>query len=1051
MSQRPPMTDTTLPRIATGPAVDGSGLDVDTQRLALALRRAVSGEVRFDPGSRHLYATDASNFRQIPVGVVVPRTIDDVVATVRVCREHGVPITHRGGGTSLAGQACNAAVIIDSSKYLRDIVAIDGDRRTATVQPGLVLDDLRTATQDDLGLTWGPDPSTHNRCTVGGMIGNNSCGIHAFEYGRVEDNVEELEILLYDGTRMTVGPTSEEELEQIIAAGGRKGEIYAALRDLRDRYADEIRERFPDIPRRVSGYNLTELLEENGFNVARALVGTEGTCVTVLNATVNLNHYFPERALLVLGYPSVYEAGDHVAVLRDSEAIALEGLDAHLIHNIAEKGLHSDALAYLPEGDGWLLVEFGGETRDEAHDKARALMEQLEQADNPPTMHLYDDERAESKVWEAREAGLGATAHFKGQDAWPGWEDSAVAPEDVGDYLRDLRDLFDEYGYGASVYGHFGDGCIHCRISFDLSSAEGVARYRDFLYQAADLVAGYGGSLSGEHGDGQQRGELLEVMYGPELVQAMREFKAIWDPENRMNPGKVVDPYRADENLRLGADHRQWHPETRFSYPQDDFDFNRAALRCVGVGKCRRDDGSGTMCPSYMVTHEEMHSTRGRARLLFEMLQPDSELDGWKDEHVKEALDLCLSCKGCTTDCPVNVDMPTYKAEFLHHYYEGRLHPPNHYALGLINVWSALASRMPGIANWVLDNPTLGPLMKKAAGIAVDRPAPKYAEQTFREWLDARAPHNEGKPRVLLFPDTFVNHFQPEIGKDTVAVLEDAGYQVSIPERPVCCGRPLYDYGMLELADRYLDRLVETLKDEVAAGTKIVGMEPSCIAVFRDELVQMKPHDADARRISEATHSLAEFLVEVADYHFPHLERRAIVQGHCHHKGALGMGADEVAWDHLGLDAAELDAGCCGLAGSFGFEAGDKFDVSVKAGERKLMPSVREAPEDMLVMADGFSCRTQIKHLQQMGIDGSPVDTNPDGTPRRQALHLAQVIRMAHEQGPTGPTTDHLPERDWIGEDTAGFGEKDARVLRMAGLALGGAVGALALWRRIRD
>ena len=1039
------MTQTpTLPTIDT-PTPDG-----DAQALAFALRRAIDGEVRFDPGSRHLYATDASNYRQIPVGVVVPRTVDDIVATVRICREHGVPITHRGGGTSLAGQSCNAAVIIDSSKYLRNILDIDPDARTATVETGLVLDSLRTTTQAEHRLTWGPDPSTHNRCTVGGMIGNNSCGIHAFEYGRVEDNVEELEILLYDGTRMTVGPTSEDELTQIIADGGRKGEIYAALKDLRDRYADQIRERFPDIPRRVSGYNLTELLPENGFNVARALVGTEGTCVTILNATVNLNHYYPQRALLVLGYPSVYEAGDHIGELRESSAIALEGLDAHLIHNIAEKGLHSDALRYLPEGDGWLLVEFGGDTRDEAQTQARELMERLKQADNPPTMHLYDDERDEAKVWQAREAGLGATAHFEGRDAWPGWEDSAVAPEDVGDYLRDLRDLFDEYGYDASLYGHFGDGCIHCRISFDLTTADGVARYRDFLYQAADLVHGYGGSLSGEHGDGQQRGELLEVMFGEDLVQAMREFKAIWDPDNRMNPGKVVDPYKLDEHLRLGADHRQWHPETTFAYPDDDFDFNRAALRCVGVGKCRRDDGGGTMCPSYMVTHEEKHSTRGRARLLFEMLQPDSELDGWKDEHVKEALDLCLSCKGCTTDCPVNVDMPTYKAEFLHHYYEGRVHPRVHYAMGLINVWSRIASVMPGIANWALNAPGLGRVLKQAAGVAADRPAPKYAEQTFREWFEARPARNQDKPRVLLFPDTFVNYFQPEIGKDTVAVLEDAGYQVTMPTRPICCGRPLYDYGFLDLADYYLEQLVDTLSDEVAAGTKIVGMEPSCLAVFRDELVQMRPHDADANRISENTYSLAEFLVEVADYEFPHLERRAVVQGHCHHKGALGMGTDEDAWERLGLDAMELDAGCCGLAGSFGFEAGEKFDVSVKAGERKLMPAVRETEDDTLIMADGFSCRTQIRHLQQMGVDGSPVDTDANGAPRRQALHLAQVIQMAKQEGPVGPTLDHLPERDWLGDDTARFTSKDTRVLAIAGAVAAAGVGALSLWRRMR-
>ncbi|MBW3665336.1 MAG: FAD-binding protein [Actinobacteria bacterium] len=987
-------------------------LDIDAEGLAFALRRAVDGEVRFDPGSRHLYSTDASNFRQVPVGVVVPRTVDDVIETVALCRQFGVPVTSRGGGTSLAGQACNVAVVIDFSKYLHEIVQIDADGRRATVQPGLVLDDLRAPLQEDHDLTWGPSPSTHNRCTIGGMIGNNSCGMHAFAYGRTEDNVEELDVVLYDGTRMTVGPTREDELEAIVGAGGRKGEIYRRLRDLRDRYGDLIRERFPDIPRRVSGYNLVELLPEHGFHVARALVGTEGTCATVLGATLNLNPFPPEQVLLVLGYDDVYDAGRAVAEVRDADGLyALEGIDQHLIHNIEEKGLHAEALDYLPDGHGWLLCEFRGGSQPQAHGYAQALLDRLDERRHQCSTQLYDDEKAQEEVWTAREAGLGATAHFQGTDHWPGWEDSAVHPDQVGDYLEDLRGLFHEHGLDPSLYGHFGDGCIHCRIGFDLTTHDGVANYRRFLERAADLVCSYGGSLSGEHGDGQQRGELLERMYGPELVQAMREFKAIWDPDNKMNPGKVVHPYRLDQNLRLGPEHRQWHPDTKFTYPGDDSDFNRAQLRCVGVGKCRRDDGAGTMCPSYMVTKEEMHSTRGRARLLFEMLQPDSQLDGWRDRHLKEALELCLACKGCKTDCPVNVDMATYKAEFFHHHYEGRLHPPSHYALGRIDVWSRIAQRVPGLANAALAAPALSRMMKKAAGIAPQRPAPAYAEESFRQWFEGRDPVNAGEDPVVVFADTFTDHFQPAVGVATVEVLEDAGYHVVVPPK-VCCGRPLYDFGFLDLAERYLDRLVSVLAPEVAAGTKIVGMEPSCVAVFRDELANMKPHDADARRIAANTFMLSEFLNQV-DYSYPQLHRRAIVHGHCHHKGAIGMDGESKALDAIGLDWTELNAGCCGLAGSFGFEAGDKFDVSVAAGERKLLPAVREADDDTLIITDGFSCSTQIDQLQQL-----------NGGPGRRALHLAEVIQLARRHGPEGPTAPGPVEAAATTADAASLGPR---------------------------
>jgi FAD/FMN-containing dehydrogenase/Fe-S oxidoreductase len=993
--------------------------------LVSSLRERVEGEVRFDAGSRHLYSTDASAYRQVPIGVVVPRTVEDVIATIEVAREHGAAVTHRGGGTSLAGQTTNAAVVIDWSKYLHHVIGIDPDQRAAWVEPGCVLDELRGAAEEH-ELTFGPDPATHNRNTLGGMIGNNSCGVHSIMAGRTVDNVDELEILLYDGTRMTVGTTSEEELEAIISEGGRRGEIYGALRDLRDGYADQIRERYVDIPRRVSGFNLDALLPENGFHVAKALIGTEGTCVTVLSAKVRLVESPPGRALLVLGYPTIFEAADHVADIRASGCIGLEAMDQHLVDNMELKGLHTNKLGLLPEGGGWLLVEFGDETADAAAEQARQLMDQLQSSDGTPTMKLYDDPAEEEHVWKVRESGLGATAFVPGQsDKWPGWEDSAVDPRHMGDYLRDFRKLLDDHDLDASLYGHFGDGCLHCRISFDLTSAAGIANYRDFIDKAADLVIKYGGSLSGEHGDGQARAELLPKMFGDDLVRAFAEFKAIWDPDGGMNPGKVVSPFRADENLRLGADHRPEPVDTVFQFPQDGGDFNRAALRCVGVGQCRRDDGHGTMCPSYMVTHEEKHSTRGRARLLFEMLQPESELDGWRDEHVLDALDLCLSCKGCKSDCPVDVDMATYKAEFLHHHFEGRLRPIAAYSLGLIHQWSRIATRVPGLANAALATPGIGTVLKRLAGVAPERPAPAFAGETFRHWFrdQHQSPLPDDAPSVLLWPDTFTDSFDPHIAKAAVGVIEQAGHRVRLPEGWLCCGRPLYDYGMLDLAKRQLRQIVDQLADDMSAGTLVVGLEPSCVATFRDELVNLFPRDADARRLSEQTKTFDEFLVEVADVDLPRIDRQAVVHEHCHQKGTLGTASDEELLDRLGLDWHELDAGCCGLAGSFGFEAGERYELSVAAGERKLVPAVCDAADDTLIIANGFSCRTQIQHLQD----------------RRRALHIAEVIALANDgelDGYEGP----VEQRAATSRRPMSNGMPVAR----AGAAVGAAVAAAA-------
>jgi FAD/FMN-containing dehydrogenase/Fe-S oxidoreductase len=960
--------------------------------LPETLQNRLAGEVRFDDGSRALYATDGSNYRQTPIGVVLPRSKEDLIAAVETAHAFGAPITSRGGGTSLAGQCCNTSVILDTSKYFNRVLEIDSASKLARVEPGCVLDDLRRAAEKH-GLTFGPDPSTHSHCTLGGMLGNDSCGVHSVMAAsrgpgaRVADNTHELEILTYDGVRMTVGPTSEAEAERMIAAGGRKGEIYRRLRDLRDKYADEIRRRFPKIPRRVSGYNLPDLLPENGFNVARALVGSEGTCVTILEAALHLVPAPKARTLLVLGYPDVYAAGGHCPEIMKFEPIGLEGIDHLLVDYMKNKGLHPDDIAYLPEGKGWLLVEFGADTKDEADARAREAMARLRKDKTAPSMKLYDDPEKEVRLWEVRESGLGATAFVPGlPDAWPGWEDSAVPPDRIAPYLRDLRKLFHKFGYEASLYGHFGQGCVHCRIPFDLETDEGLKKYRAFVDEAADLVVGHGGSLSGEHGDGQARGELLPKMFGEELMEAFREFKAIWDPGNRMNPGKLIDANPILSNLRLGADYEPWQPETHFHYPDDHGAFSRATLRCVGVGKCRRSEG-GTMCPSYMVTREEKDSTRGRARLLFELLQGEMiGKNGWHDDAVKDALDLCLACKGCKGDCPVNVDMATYKAEFLSHYYQGRLRPITAYSMGLVYWWARLASRIPNLVNFFTQAPGLSAIFKALGGIAQSRKIPIFAAETFREWFARRPPRPAVGRRVILWPDTFNNFFFPGTARAALEALEIAGCHVVLPPRILCCGRPLYDWGMLDTAKKLMRQIMETLREEIHAGTPVVGLEPSCVSVFRDELTNLWPTDPDAQRLSRQTFLFSEFFQkELPDVPLPKLPpRRTFVQGHCHQKAVLKRSDELALLSRLGLNCETPETGCCGMAGAFGFESGRKFDVSVACAERALLPALRESDENALVIADGFSCREQISQLGG-----------------RRALHTAEAVQLAfHDNRP---------------------------------------------------
>jgi FAD/FMN-containing dehydrogenase/Fe-S oxidoreductase len=1002
------MTTETIPaRVDTRYRGGMSATDqVDLRGLRLALEQAVEGEVRFDTATKAMYATDASNYRQVPLGVVIPKTLEDIVATHKACHQFGAPVLPRGGGTSLSGETVNFAVVIDVSKYLNKIDDADAATQTVVCQPGVINEKLNEKTGEQIGMIFGPDPSTHSRCTIGGNIGNNSCGIHSVQsqlYGpgpRTSDSVEALEVVTYDGERFWVGVDEEDQLDEIIAAGGRKGEIYSKLRDLRDRYVDLIRERYhpvDQLPRRVSGYNLDELLPERGFNVARALVGTEGTCVTATQVKFKLTPALLQRTLVVVEYDELPDAAQHVPEIMEWKPIGLEALDHLLIEDQLVKGEHVSDIEELPRRDrpdaAWLLVQFGADASEESLDVANRFHDWLVEAKG------YESERVKvvpskqeggqsQKLWEIREGGLGSTAFPPdGKDHWPGWEDSAVPPEKLADYIRDLRALYEKHELRGAMYGHFGEGCIHSRISFDLRHAEGIRDYRAFLEEAADLVCSYGGSLSGEHGDGQQRAELLSKQYGEELLDAMREFKQIWDPDWKMNPGKVVDPYRLDEHLKLGTDYNPWRPPVRFAYSLDKGDFAHHALRCVGIGKCRVPDASSVMCPSYMVTREEKHSTRGRARLLFEMLQGDVITDRWQSEEVYDALDLCLSCKGCTSDCPVQVDMPTMKAEFLHHHFKSvrRWRPRYAYAFGLIDKASRVASRIPEIANFFTQTPGLSRIAKFAAGMAPEREIPAFAPVTVQQWWrDRGGTSNPSGPRVVLWPDTFNNHFHTDVGVACVEAIESAGWQVVIPEGHVCCGRPLYDYGFLDLAERYLRHSLDKLREEIRNGTPIVGMEPSCLAVFKDEVSGMLPHDDDAGRLAQCAMHFSEFF-ERYDIPVPRLERKALVWGHCHHKATGGMDPEHKLLQRMGLEIEPVSGGCCGLAGSWGFEQGH-HEISMECGEQALLPAVRDADRDTLVIANGFSCKTQIQQS-----DAS-----------RNALHVAQVMKMAREHGPDG-------------------------------------------------
>jgi len=974
------------------------------RELEARLKAALRGDVLFDLASRAMYAADASNYRQMPVGVIAPRDAADVEAALAACRAMGAAVLPRGAGTSLAGQCANVAVVFDYSRYMKGLTSIDPAAKLAVVEPGIVLDRVREAAEVH-HLTYAPDPATHSRCTLGGMIGNNSCGVHGLLGGKVVDNVESLDIVLYDGTRMTVGRTTPEEIEALIRGGGRVGEIYARLRNLRDKYARLIEEKFPRIPRRVSGYNLDELLPENGFNLARALVGSEGTCATVLSATLNLTSSPPYRVLTALAFDDPFLAGDVVPRVLEFGPIGLEGFDGLLVDFMLRKNLAVNDVKLLPPGGGFLLVEMGAWNAEEAQSKAEALAAAAQGWPEAPRARIYNHEDAES-VWKVRESALGATVCVPGEpDRWEGWDDAGIPPIHLGTYLRKLNALMSEYGYRSPLYGHYGQGCVHLRINFDFRTVEGLRKFREFLDRAADLVVSLGGSLSGEHGDGQARAALLPKMFGPELVEAFREFKTIWDPDNRMNPGKLTDAVRVYdpvENLRYGL--RETKPtETRaseklathFVFAADHGSMEDATARCVGVGACLKKEG-GVMCPSYRATGLEQHSTRGRARRWWEMLAGALREEGFESEAVHEALDLCLSCKACATECPVQVDMARYKSEFLAQKYKDKLHPLHHYVFGFADKMARLGSLTPALTNLVLSNSITGPLIKHIVGVAQERKMPQLARTSYKKARASDETSNVPRPPascslagrsaapqvadgqvVVLWADTWNNYYHPQTLAAADRVLTQAGFRVQTTKGHICCGRALYDFGLLGNARSYLANVLDRVAAEIEAGLPFIFLEPSCASVFKDEALELFPNDERARKMSKQVWLLADWLAAKApDWVDGRLEgAQVILHGHCHHKAVFGGPKSEIALlRKAGAQVEMIETTCCGMAGPFGFEA-DKIEVSKAIANLGLLPAVNAAGPMTLIVADGFSCREQIGQLSE-----------------REGMHFAEIL-----------------------------------------------------------
>lgn len=946
----------------------------DVAALAADLSRDTGARVHHDAGTRALYATDASNYRVVPDLVVLPRDEADLVGVLAHARAHGAPVTMRGGGTSMAGNAIGG-VVVDLSAHLDQILEVDPVARTATVQPGVVLTDLIAAAGRH-GLTFGADPSSSSRATIGGMIANNACGAHSVAWGTTADNLRGLEVLTGAGHRLQLPTPDDPRGRGVLPGEPSPSGLLAELADLGNQHRTLIERRFGTFSRQISGYAAQHLLPGQ-FDAARLLCGSEGTLATTLQATVNLVAPPAARVLLVLGFPDTASAADAVEHILPHGPLTMESINATLVDRLRPDVRRRARAAGLPEGFMWLLVEVGGESETGAATLAGQIAQAAQDAISGATAAVVTEPAAQNVLWQCRRDGTGlATRRADGAEAWAGWEDAAVPPRRLGEYLRGLDELMGHYGYSGASYGHFGEGCMHMRIDFDLFTDDGVADYRSFVEQSTDLVVGLGGSVSGEHGDGRARSEMVQRMYGADSCGLFDQIKTVWDPGGALNPNIIVAPRPLDADLRHRGPAKDRMVATLFSYPSDGGSFASAQRRCVGVGKCRQSSG-GVMCPSFQVTGSEEHSTRGRAHLLWEMLEGEVITDGWRSTEVRDALDLCLSCKGCLADCPVDVDIATYKAEFTHHHYARRpwARPRSHFSMGWLPAMARLAAPVPRLVNAVTSSP-LAPALKWLGGIAGERAIPAFAAQTFRSWFAAHTPTGAAdRGPVLIWPDTFTNYFAPQIGQAAVAVLEDAGFTPQLPDGAVCCGLTWISTGQLNTAKRVLRRSMRVLEPALRAGVPIVGLEPSCTAALRHDVPDLLGGHELAGLARDQTRTLAGLLAERApQWQPPQVGGSALAQVHCHQHSVLGFDEDEALLRAAGIDVEVPDSGCCGLAGNFGFEKGH-YELSQAVGERVLLPKVRDADAGTEVLADGFSCRTQISH----------------GTGRR-ARHLAEIL-----------------------------------------------------------
>lgn len=912
-----------------------------------------------------MYTSDASNYRQVPLGVVYPENAEDVRRTTALCREHGLPVLMRGAGTSQNGQCVNQAIILDCSRYMNRVLSIDPAARTALVEPGVVCDALKAAAEVH-GLTFGPDPATHSRCTLGGMIGNNSCGPHSMLAGKTVENVLELEVLTSDGDQFWTGPTTESELTDIIAGNDGRAVIYRKLRTLRDGYQEELRTRYPHIKRRVSGYNLDQLLPEQGFNVARALVGSEGTCVSILQARVRLIENPVCRRLIVLGFRDIFTAGDSVGEILPFEPIAMEGLDWNIIGGLLARRLKEREVALLPEGRAWLMIEIAAGDTAALDDRCTRFVEAMQASERVESVLQVHEPADTQALWSIREQGASATSMSldpHAPDPVVGWEDTAVDPLQLGSYLREFQALVDRYGYSTSLYGHFGDGCIHARITFDTRSAEGVARWRSFSEEIAHTVVRFGGSLSGEHGDGQAKAEFLPIMYGERMMQAFQQFKLAWDPQRRMNPGKLIDAFLMDENLRFGPDYHRPVVETTLHFAEDAGGFARATERCIGMGRCRSQ--SGAMCPSYQATGEERYSTRGRAHLLHELVRGELITDAWQNRDIADSLEHCLSCKACKSECPTQVDIAAYKAEFMAAHYQHRRRPLHHHALGRIGSLLPLLSRFPTLVNLIQKSP-LGTLAKALIGISKDKPLPAFSRCSFRQWVNLHADRvdvhfqwfgDSAAPAVVLWSDSVNDSYHAEVLIDAVSVLQKAGFSVAVARAHFCCGRPLYEFGFLAQARYQLQQILEHFHPHLPDAAPVVVLEPSCLSVFRDETLRLLPDDPRAVDLKVRTMTLSELII-TREVPLKRTLPAGVLHLHCHDK-ASGQTWERQLMARCFDELTEPESSCCGMAGSFGMRSSTRPIAQILFA-RSLQPALQNRKDGTLIVTNGFSCHEQL-------------------------------------------------------------------------------------------